>query len=62
MWVQAGRNAARKSANTEAIRHFNKALDNRLLSVNDGAGDTLVNDFRNGTLTGQACRTPLPRS
>jgi predicted ATPase len=27
MWVQAGRNAARKSANTEAIQHFNKALD-----------------------------------
>ena len=26
MWEQAGRNAARKSANTEAIRHFNKAL------------------------------------
>jgi predicted ATPase len=27
MWVQASRNAARKSANTEAIRHFNKALE-----------------------------------
>ena len=27
MWVQAGRDAARKSANTEAIRHFNKALE-----------------------------------
>ena len=27
MWEQAGRNAARKSANTEAIRHFNKALE-----------------------------------
>ena len=27
IWVQAGRNAARKSANTEAIRHFNKALE-----------------------------------
>jgi class 3 adenylate cyclase/predicted ATPase len=27
MWVEAGRNAARKSANTEAIWHFNKALE-----------------------------------
>jgi predicted ATPase len=27
MWVQAGSNAARTSASTEALRHFNKALD-----------------------------------
>lgn len=27
MWEQAGRNAAQKFANTEAIRHFNKAID-----------------------------------
>jgi len=27
MWERAGQNAARKFANTEAIRHFNKALD-----------------------------------
>ena len=27
MWEQAGRDAARKFANTEAIRHFNKALE-----------------------------------
>ena len=35
MWEQAGRNAARKFANTEAIRHFNRALE-LVASLPDG--------------------------
>ncbi len=35
MWEQAGRNAARKFANTEAIRHFGKALE-LISSLPDG--------------------------
>ncbi len=27
MWERAGRNAVQKFANTEAIRHFNKAIE-----------------------------------
>jgi class 3 adenylate cyclase/predicted ATPase len=36
-WDQAGRNAARKFANTEAIRHFNKALE-LVAALPDGEG------------------------
>ena len=36
MWEQAGRNAAQKFANTEAIRHFSKAID-LLASLPDDA-------------------------